>query len=344
MADSTLSALTAAIPPSTMAQLATRLGASEQAIARGFETSTATVVSALANRSADPGMMQQAIDAASHEEHFTDPASPLMSSARSFLSSLFGRNLNRSADSIAREAGLGAGAAATLMALAAHSLLRDMGARVREGRLSAATLGELLNREAPAMRELLPGTRVIDVNPVVAQGVTKERSLIPWIVAAVIASALAFGWFGWRNGVETTEPLPSRPIGTSGTITPPDLSRTMPNLTLALDVDRLRFDSGSSTLQRQSNEQLQSIAAILNAHSNVRATIGGYTDDVGSAAANMKLSEARAAHVRNELIGMGVDGDRLSAEGYGEASPIADNSTAAGRAMNRRISMQITEK
>jgi K(+)-stimulated pyrophosphate-energized sodium pump len=58
----------------------------------------------------------------------------------------------------------------------------------------------------------------------------------------------------------------------------------------------------------------------------------------------MTLSDARAVSVRNELIGMGVDSDRLATEGYGEANPVGDNSTEAGRAMNRRVSMLVTEK
>jgi K(+)-stimulated pyrophosphate-energized sodium pump len=172
--------------------------------------------------------------------------------------------------------------------------------------------------------------------------------------------------------------MPSAPaVGTSGTYTytPPDLGnyvpRTLvdgtvitvpergvenrllafivdtsrvPDTTTWFDFDRLLFNTGSATLQPQSKDQLQDIAAILKAHPNAHVKIGGYTDNVGSAASNLALSQERADSVRSQLVSMGVDASRLSAEGYGEEHPVGDNSTDAGRAMNRRISMLVTQK
>jgi OOP family OmpA-OmpF porin len=387
MAESFLTRLTSSIPPSAMTQIATRLGVPEQSVSRGLALSAATIIAAVANRSADRGAMQQVIDTASRTSadtiatgvstgQFTDPASSMMSSGRSFLSSLFGGNMNWAADLIGREAGLGASATATMMALGAHSVLNYIGSRVREGAMNASTLAEFVSSEVPAMRKLLPPSfedafrtyftntpsRLIDVNPVVAQGVQKDRSYMPWIAAAaVLVGALAYGWYGMRHS-RMTEPLPSHPVGTSGVVTPPAVpsvpvygtvenqmlgfitSDRAPDTVTWFDFDQLRFDTGSATPLPQSNDQLQSIAAILKAHPNVHVKVGGYTDNVGSSAANMKLSEARAANVRNQLVGMGVDAERISTEGYGEANPVGDNSTEAGRAMNRRISMLVTEK
>ena len=65
--------------------------------------------------------------------------------------------------------------------------------------------------------------------------------------------------------------------------------------------------------------------------------VGGHTDSDGDAASNMKLSQARADAVRNQLISMGIDGSRLTAKGYGSTKPIADNSTFDGKAKNRRV-------
>jgi outer membrane protein OmpA-like peptidoglycan-associated protein len=110
------------------------------------------------------------------------------------------------------------------------------------------------------------------------------------------------------------------------------------------DFDRLNFETGSAELQATSREQLLNVAAILKAYPTVELEIGGYTDSTGSAAANLRLSEARADNVRKELISNGIEPDRLEAEGYGAAHPIADNSTADGRAKNRRISLRVTRK
>lgn len=117
-----------------------------------------------------------------------------------------------------------------------------------------------------------------------------------------------------------------------------------PDSTSWFDFDRLLFDSGSATLQPQSQEQLQNIAAILKAYPNVHMRIGGYTDNTGGADQNLKLSSDRANNVMAALVNLGVAQDRLDAKGYGEDHPVADNSTEEGRAKNRRISMLVTQK
>jgi len=110
------------------------------------------------------------------------------------------------------------------------------------------------------------------------------------------------------------------------------------------DFDRLLFDTGKATLQPSSQEQLQNIANILKAFPKVKVKLGGYTDNAGDKALNMKLSNDRANNVMKELAGMGISDGRLQAEGYGEDHPVADNSTEEGRAQNRRISLRVTEK
>lgn len=110
------------------------------------------------------------------------------------------------------------------------------------------------------------------------------------------------------------------------------------------DFDRLLFDTNSATLQPSSQEQLQNIANIMKAYPAVHIRIGGYTDSQGDAAANLKLSQDRADNVMAQLVTMGVDPSRLDAKGYGQDHPVADNTSDAGRAMNRRISMRVTAK
>ena len=110
------------------------------------------------------------------------------------------------------------------------------------------------------------------------------------------------------------------------------------------DFDRLNFETGSAALHPISREQLLNVATILKAYPKVELKIGGYTDNTGDTASNLRLSQARADNVRKELIANGIEPGRLEAEGYGSAHPIADNSTADGRAKNRRISLRVTEK
>lgn len=114
--------------------------------------------------------------------------------------------------------------------------------------------------------------------------------------------------------------------------------------TLWFDFDRLLFETGKSTLKPESEEQLKNVEAILKAFPKVKIKIGGYTDNTGNAAGNVKLSADRAKNVMMELVKLGVAANRLTAEGYGDKNPVATNDTEEGRAQNRRISISVREK
>lgn len=108
--------------------------------------------------------------------------------------------------------------------------------------------------------------------------------------------------------------------------------------------DRLLFETGSDKLIASSQEQLKNIAEILKAFPNVEVKIGGYTDNTGDANANLKLSDARAKNVMEQLIKLGIDKGRLKSEGYGQEHPVASNDTEEGRQQNRRIDIRVTKK
>jgi K(+)-stimulated pyrophosphate-energized sodium pump len=104
------------------------------------------------------------------------------------------------------------------------------------------------------------------------------------------------------------------------------------------------FETGKATLKPESAAQLANVAAILKAFPKVAVKVGGYTDNVGNAASNMKLSADRAKGVAGELVKLGIAAARLVPEGYGDKNPIASNDTEEGRAQNRRISLRVTAK
>ena len=119
---------------------------------------------------------------------------------------------------------------------------------------------------------------------------------------------------------------------------------------LAFAATAIEFDLGKATIKPTSNKLLDEIVAILNEYSDYNMTIEGHTDNTKfkklekgqtSADKNMQLSKERAASVRDYFISKGISADRLSSEGFGETRPVADNKTAAGRAKNRRVDMDL---
>lgn len=99
----------------------------------------------------------------------------------------------------------------------------------------------------------------------------------------------------------------------------------------------LLFSSGQAKLQPEAERSMARLAEFIKRNPQQRAAVEGYTDSVGSAAANQQLSDRRAHAVVDALVQSGVPAGQLSQQGFGEASPVASNDTASGRQMNRRV-------
>ncbi len=105
----------------------------------------------------------------------------------------------------------------------------------------------------------------------------------------------------------------------------------------------VHFNTGSNQLTETSMVELNDVAASLKKHSDLVVEVAGYTDNTGPKQLNYSLSQQRAESVVDYLISQGVDAANLTAKGYGPEAPIADNSTPAGRAENRRVELHIAE-
>jgi len=103
----------------------------------------------------------------------------------------------------------------------------------------------------------------------------------------------------------------------------------------------VNFERNSAKLQPESYPILLNALQTLSQNLEMKIEIQGYTDNTGSAKANLELSDKRANIVRDYLIAQGISSDRLKAVGMGSANPIADNNTPEGRALNRRIVFKV---
>ena len=119
----------------------------------------------------------------------------------------------------------------------------------------------------------------------------------------------------------------------------PEISQAAIN---ALDgyAKTILFNTGKASFQKQTLPVLVSIVAILKENPTAKFTISGHTDSVGNAASNLKLSNGRAAAVKNYLVSNGVAADRLTSNGFGDTQPIDNNTTSKGKANNRRVEVK----
>lgn len=104
------------------------------------------------------------------------------------------------------------------------------------------------------------------------------------------------------------------------------------------------FRTGQSTLEPGGMRNVQKLADFLKQYPQYKTLIEGYTDSVGSEAMNQSLSERRANAVRAALMDMGIGAERIKTHGYGEAYPVANNNTASGRQLNRRVEVILSDK
>lgn len=101
------------------------------------------------------------------------------------------------------------------------------------------------------------------------------------------------------------------------------------------------FDTKKTNLKPESITELDNVVRLMNENPNMKILISGYTDNVGKPEDNLRLSTGRAVAVVNYLLNKGVNKNRLSFKGFGEANPIADNKTEDGRALNRRTELSV---
>jgi outer membrane protein OmpA-like peptidoglycan-associated protein len=111
---------------------------------------------------------------------------------------------------------------------------------------------------------------------------------------------------------------------------------------LIVSMPDVLFDFNKYTLKPEARERLARISGIVLAYPDLKLQIEGYTDSIGSDEYNQTLSEKRAEAVRDYIVTSGVNMNNVVAQGMGKADPVADNSTAGGRKLNRRVEMIVS--
>lgn len=144
------------------------------------------------------------------------------------------------------------------------------------------------------------------------------------------------------DGVKDSDDTCPETAGLAGNGGCPEVKEEVKKV-LALAVKSIQFNSGSDVLKQSSHSSLNQVATLM-AENDFNLKLSGYTDNTGKEDSNLALSKKRADAVKRYLINKGVSTFRLSADGFGIVNPIADNTTRAGRAQNRRVELEIVFK
>lgn len=113
---------------------------------------------------------------------------------------------------------------------------------------------------------------------------------------------------------------------------------------LTISLGDVLFDTNKSQLKAGGTREIKKLAQFLRENPQRSISIEGFTDSQGSEEHNLSLSERRAEAVKNELIDSGIESQRITSKGYGENYPVADNNTGAGRQMNRRVEIVVSDE
>ncbi len=344
----------------SLGDIGNALGESDQSVSRGMQSAIATVLGGMANKADNPALLRKTLDMTPSEigtpswsnlaSSVTKTDSPVMSAGKGMLGTLFGSSEGALTRALGTGLGLQHNVTSTLLTMAAPMVMGFLGKRVRDEGMNMGGLGTLLQREVPAIRQVLPPgvtdllwprtPETITASPVVAQTMTREKSSARWLVPLLLLALIpGLFWLIHRAGRPAT-PAPPAITGTANRVVPE--IPAVPRASLPANVD-LYFETGSAKLRPESYTRLNEFAGALAANREARVALNGYTDSVGNSASNLRLSQERANTVAADLIRMGIPADRLITQGFGEENPIADNATSSGRGMNRRVSVGVED-
>ena len=349
---SLLTDLFSTVDKRSMGEIAGALGESDQSASRGLQLGIASVLGGMAGKSDNPNILRQVLDLAgagtggfswsNAAAAIADPNSSLLSTGKHILSTLFGGSEGPVVRALGSETGLQAGKMSSLMAMAAPMVMSFLARRMHDGGMSLGGLRNLLQSEAPAIRAALPSGVTdmlsahddgsIATSPVVAQAAARKGPSSAWLLLALIPAVI---WL-FAHGRKPVIQAPSAVVGTANRAVTETTEIPKPSPLKNVDI---YFEPGSMNLRPESQAKLRAFADTLGSDAHV--TVNGYTDNVGSAASNLRLSQRRADAVMADLVRMGIPEGRLTARGLGEQNPIGDNATPDGRESNRRVSVGI---
>jgi outer membrane protein OmpA-like peptidoglycan-associated protein len=300
-----------------------------------------------------------------------------LSAGKSLLDMVLGGRKGGFIDSIASVAGIKNSSASSLLGLLGPFILSFLRKHSDTFGLNASGLARVLTDQLGSFKHLLPAGLTSLLGSAETprktyeetRAVVEERKPLPfllWLLPLLLLGAGILGLLTQLRGCSDRQEVQTQAakIGRalSSIALPSGVTLSVPeggfnyNLVGFLKnpadtavprtfvFDDLNFQFATTNLTPESKKTVDDLVAILKAYPSAAVRLEGHTDNVGDAAANLKLSQDRASAVKNLLVSGGIDAARLSTDGFGQDRPIDTNDTDEGRAKNRRTELVVTSK
>ena len=156
-----------------------------------------------------------------------------------------------------------------------------------------------------------------------------------WAAGGALVGAGMAAAYCWVHGAEAQQ------VAVVEEVVVEEVAVAEPAEAVRVELD-VKFDFDKAQVKQESYGDIKALADFMKQYPQTSTVVEGHTDSVGSDAYNQGLSERRASAVRDVLVNQyGVESSRVQAVGYGESRPVADNATADGRAINRRVEAEV---
>jgi OmpA-OmpF porin, OOP family len=367
------------LTPSAVSKIAEVIGESPAATQKAIDVAVPTLAGVACNQASTPSGAANLMNLVSPSK--LDPGllanfashlgtDTLIRSGAGLVSGLLGNNAGGVANLIASAAGIGFPSASSLLNIVAPLFLGLLSKHAASQNLTSSGLSSLLSSHRDTIQRLAPpglasalgvgsmaslcGAPAPVSRPVVYEEPVKSGGIPKW--AWALPLLLILGGFPLYRSCSTPRSVMASlnlPCGTVLSVEEGSFNYTLANFMLKgadsdlpkrIVFDHFNFDTASSQLTPESNATLTNLVAILKCYPNMQVQLEGHTDSTGDPASNKKLSIDRANTVKGLLVTAGIDGARVSTDGWGQERPIASNDAEEGRAKNRRTELVVTKR
>ncbi len=270
------------------------------------------------------------------------------------INQIFGNNLNAVLSKLGTTTGMNIASLNKMLSMSAPMVMGAIGTKIKSERMSPSALMNFLSQQKNSLINLIPSGIPGLSNFSFARSLPLEEDRSYLWAKIVLGVLVLAGMLWWYNSTRTntevslTSTMPGVPAIASrdniGTIS--SLATFMNNSANSGAVRRFKFENltfktGTISVGSAANKELDEIVAVMKNHPKSTARLEGYTDNVGSPANNITLSNKRAMAVKDELVFRGIRSTRIEAVGRGQSDPVSSNNTKEGREANRRIEFVI---